>query len=126
MDPAARVETLRERIDAGERGGSPRDREALLAFEDQLALRSSEYSAHRREKLLRHCTRLSEHVDAELADAPDDEDAAKPFVRWIHREYDNPETNRDYRLVLRAFGKHLTEGDELPPGVEWVPAGTPS
>lgn len=126
MDPAEKVATLRDRIDAGDRGGSPEDREALLAFEDQLALLSSQYSAHRREKLLRHLTRLSEHVDGDLVDVPASEDAAKPFVRWIHREYDNPETNRDYRLALRAFGKHTTDGDELPEGVDWIPAGTPS
>jgi integrase len=126
MDPATKVDTLRERIGAGERGGSAADREALLAFEDQLAILPSEYSAHRREKLLRHCTRLSEHVDADLVDVPHSEDAAKPFVRWIHREYDNPETNQDYRLALRAFGKHVTDGDELPDGVDWIPASTPS
>lgn len=126
MDQEARIQTLRDKLDSGERGGSEADRAALLEFEDTLALLTSEYSAHRREKLLRHCTRMSEHVDTDLAETLDDEAAAKTVVRWINRTYDNPETNRDYRIALRMFGKRLEGGDEVPDSLAWVPASTPS
>lgn len=126
MDPERRVRTLRDKLDRDDRGGCPRDRDALLEFEDTMALLSSEYSAYRREKLLRHCTRISEHADTDIAAVIDDEAAAKTVVRWINRQYDNPETNRDYRVALRGFAKHLTDGDDIPDSVSWVPASTPS
>jgi integrase len=126
MDPEHRVQTLRDKLASDERGGCPRDRDSLREFEDTLALLSSEYSAYRREKLLRHCTRISEHADIDITAVLDDEAAAKTAVRWINRQYDNPETNRDYRVALRAFGKHLTDGDDVPDSVSWIPASTPS
>ncbi|HMB50119.1 MAG TPA: site-specific integrase, partial [Natronoarchaeum rubrum] len=107
-DPRSQIETLRDRLDAGERDiVDQEDVDILLEFSDQLDLLSSEYSDHRHLKLLRHCTRMAEEVGG-LADALDDRDAAEEIVRWIHRTYDNEETNRDYRVALRMFGKHLT------------------
>jgi len=63
-DPQQGVETLRAKIQAGERGGSDRDRAALMDFSDQLKLMRETYGWHRHEKLLRHCVRISELADA--------------------------------------------------------------
>lgn len=59
-----------------------------------------------------------------LAAARKDRDAAENIVRWINRKYDNEETNRDYRIALRIFGKHTTEGDNQPPSIDWISGQT--
>ena len=127
----ARLNRLIEDIDEGERGGSQKDREALLEFSDRLALLRSEYSVHRHEKLLRHCTIISENVGG-IADALTDKEAAESIVRWINREYTNEETNKDYRIALRMFGKRVAEVREdiptnekgVPESLTWVPTTT--
>lgn len=95
----------------------------LLDFSDQLDLLKSEYTDHRHNKLLRHCTIMAEEVGG-LADALEDEETAEDLVRWIHRNYDNEYTNSDYRTALRVFGKRVTDGDGHPQGIEWIPSGT--
>ncbi len=125
MGAQDQVETLEDAIEGGERDVSERDADALLEFSSRMALLSSEYSAHRNLKLLRHCTRMAEHVDVSLAAARTDREVAETIVEWINRTYENPETNRDYRVALRMFGKRTTEGDEVPDALAWVPATTP-
>lgn len=121
--PADRVETLRkERIPESDKLTED-DADALHDFSDELFLRSSDYSDHRHEKLLRHCVRMAEEAGG-LAAALDDRDAAEDLVRWINRQYDNEETNRDYRIALRVFGKHMTDGSDAPPSIEWVSGQT--
>jgi integrase len=123
-DPDDAVDRLRERIKESEEL-SEADRAKLLDFSDELFLRRSQYSDHRHEKLLRHCTRMAEEVGG-LADALKDRDATEPIVRWINRTYDNEETNRDYRVALRVFGRRATdvEDEQPPPSIDWVPSGT--
>ncbi|PAU83189.1 integrase [Halorubrum salipaludis] len=99
------------------------DKEILLAFSDRIDLLKSEYTDHRHNKLLRHCTIMAEEVGG-LADAFEDRSAAEDIVRWINRTYDNENTNSDYRTALRVLGKRVYEGDGYPPGIEWVPSGT--
>jgi hypothetical protein len=103
------------------------NREALLAFDDALALLNSKYSAHRHLKLLRHVTIMAEEVGG-VADALDDRDAAETLVRWIHRNYDNEETNKDYRVALKIFGHRTSDenGSETPDSLDWIPSGTSS
>ena len=124
-DPGSQIETLRERIETSEEIAAA-DREALLDFSDELYLLQTEYGDHRHLKLLRHCTRIAEHVGG-LADALKDRDAAEEIVRWINRTYDNEETNRDYRIALRVFGRRTADGngDDPPDSIKWVPSGTP-
>ncbi|WP_135852585.1 site-specific integrase [Halorussus salinus] len=126
-DPRDSVETLREKIENGERDiDQQADRDALLEFSRTLDLLSTEYSDYRHLKLLRHCTRMAEHVGG-LADALDDRDAAEDIVAWINRTYDNEETNRDYRSAIRVFGKRTTDSDDaVPESLAWVPTGTSS
>jgi integrase len=121
--PANRVETLREKRIPENDQLTDADEEALLEFSDELYLRKADYSDHRHEKLLRHCVRMAEEV-GDLADALDDRDRAEDLVRWINREYDNEETNRDYRIALRVFGKHLTDGSDPPESINWVSGQT--
>lgn len=58
-------------------------------------------------------------------------DAAEKIVRWINKTYENEETNRDYRVALRVFGRRTTDdgvdGPNSPPEpIDWVPSGTSS
>lgn len=124
-DPGPQIETLRERVRESDEIAAP-DREVLLEFSNELYLLQTEYGDYRHLKLLRHCTRMAEHVGG-LADALDNRDAAENIVRWINRTYDNVETNRDYRIALRVFGRRTANdnGDEPPESIEWVPSGTP-
>jgi len=106
---------LRDQLEAGERGGSDFDREALLECSDRLRRMRAEYTWHRHLKILRHCTIMSEQAPINVADTRDDPDACRAALDWIHREYDindTPYTNQDYRCVLRTFGKR-TLGREL-------------
>lgn len=119
------IERLRDRIKDSDEI-DPGAGEALIEFSDQLYLRSSDYSDHRHEKLLRHCTLLAERVGG-LADALEDRDAAEDLVRFINRKYDNEETNRDYRVALRVFGKTVAGEDGDPPeSLAWIPSSTSS
>lgn len=121
-DPRVNIETLRDRIqDSSEI--SDEDRKALIDFSDTLYLLKSEYTDHRHEKLLRHCTRISEEVGG-LATTRRNRDRAEEIVRWINQTYDNEYTNHDYRTALRMFARRTTEGDEIPDTVAWVPSGT--
>ena len=123
-DGATRVESLRDRIEESEEV-SEADRTALIDFSNELKLRNKEYSDYRHSKLLRHNTIMAEKVGG-VADAIDDRDEAERLVRWIHDTYDNEETNRDYRVALRVFGKHLTPGDDVPDALEWISTATSS
>lgn len=123
-NPKQQIETLRDRIrDSDEI--SDADKEVLLEFSDRMELLKSEYTPHRHNKLLRHCTRIAENVGG-LADALKDRDAAEEIVRWINREYENEYTNHDYRTALRVLGGRITEGDidEKPDSIAWIPSGT--
>ncbi|CCQ34284.1 Tyrosine recombinase XerC protein [Halorhabdus tiamatea SARL4B] len=123
-DETDKYENLRERIhDSADI--SDADAEALDAFAERLDLLNSEYSVARKAKLLNHLVIIAEsHGD--LAAVLEDRDAAESAVAWINRRYDNEETNRDYRVALRVFGRHVTDGDDVPPTLEWIPSGTPS
>jgi integrase len=129
--PTRQLETLREQIENGERGGAADDQESLLDFINRLRLLGSQYSDQRREKLLRHCTIIAEEVGG-LADALEDREAAEEVVLWINRTYDNEETNKDYRNALRTFGKRIAEGsgsfetndNGVPESIAWVPTTT--
>lgn len=140
-DPKDAVETLREKLQNGERGGCEIDQDLLLDFSDELRLRREDYGHHRHEKLLRHNARMSEHADSCLhesiigSDAVEDtdgfdeaKDAAKTVVRWIHDTYDiedgSQETNRDYRVAFRMLAKHVTRGDSIPDTHDWISTKT--
>ena len=130
-DPEREIETLVGHLRSGERGGSEDDREALLDFADVLALQPHETGAHRQIKLLRHCTRIAEEVGG-LTRALDERDAAEDIVRWIHAEYDNPETNKDYRVALKGFGRRVTDKgvendpNEPPESLAWIASSMPN
>ena len=109
-----------------------RDRELIQELDRQLGLR--QYSDDRQLKLIRHCKTLAGVVETSkgpddtpevtLSDALDDREAAEEMVSWINRTYQNEETNRDMRVALRVFGKHVTDGDDVPETLEWIPSTT--
>lgn len=121
-DIRKQIENLRDRIRESN-DIDPEDKEKLLAFSDRIDLLRSEYTDHRHNKLLRHCTIMAEQVGG-LADALKNRGAAEDLVRWINRTYDNENTNSDYRTALRVFGKRVHGDDGYPPGIEWIPSGT--
>lgn len=139
MGTRSRIKNLQERIrlhsdlseETPDTDDSPRirddDAEALLEFSKQLDLLSSEYSDYRHEKLLRHCVIMAEQVGG-LAETLEDRDAAEDIVRWINTERSTEnyaeETNQDYRVAIRIFGKRTLKSDEVPESLSWVPTGT--
>lgn len=128
-DPKRSVETLREKLETDNRGGCEADRDALLRFSDRLKLLRETYSWYRHRKLLRHCVRMAELCPVRLVDALDSRDAAEAIVRWIHDEYDldeTPETNQNYRVAIRMFGKRLGDDDEIPPSLSWITTTLPT
>jgi integrase len=139
MGTRSRIENLQERIkkrsglieEEPEEDDCPQitddDAEALLEFSKQLDLLSSEYSDYRHEKLLRHCVIMAEQV-GKLSEALKDRDAAEDIVRWINTERSTEhyaeETNHDYRVAIRIFGKRTLKLDEVPESLVWIPTGT--
>jgi integrase len=115
------IDRLEDRIDDSD-DLSSRDRELLHEFSRQLDLTPSRFSNQRHEKYLRHAVLLAERTDG-LADALEDRRAAEDIVRHIHREHENADTNRDYRIAFRIFGELVTEGDDKPSSISWVPSG---
>ena len=134
-----RIENLRERIkkrsgladEELENADVPTiaedDAEKLLEFSRQIDLLNSEYTDYRHEKLLRHCVIMAEQVGG-LAGALEERDDAEKVLLWINTQRDTPEyseeTNQDYRVALRIFGKRTLKMDEVPESLAWVPTGT--
>jgi len=123
-DAGDKYENLRERLQAGE-DVSDADATVLEEFAQRLDLLNSEYSIARKAKLLNHLVVMAEE-HGDLAAVLDDRDAAEHLVAWINRRYDNEETNRDYRVAVRVFGRHVTDGDDVPDPLDWIPSGTSS
>ncbi len=117
------IENFRDRIrESGKI--TEQDQDLLIEFSNRLDLMQSEVGEYRHKDLLGYCTRLAENVGG-LAESLEDRDAAEEIVRYVNRNYDNRETNRDYRDAVRQFGKRLTEDDDLPPSLDWIPSGLP-
>ena len=112
--PEQSIRRLRERLDNSE-AISPADADALRDMSDRVRLLGpSEYSDFAHEKYLMRAVKLAEEVGG-IADALEDKDAAEDLVTWINTEQtDSAETNKDYRVTLRQFGKLATDGDEIP------------
>lgn len=122
INPSRLIETLRDKLETGERGHEA-DRDILFKFSNKLFLLNSVYSDHRHEKLLRHCVRMSEEAGP-IGEILTDKDATERVLSWVNRTYDNEETNRDYRSAIRVFATRVTDSDEPPESVAWVPTGT--
>ena len=130
-DPRGSIKRLCEQIKTSD-SVTEADREALLSFSDQLDLLKSEYGDQRHEKLLRHCAIMagqSERIsddnlpDVALSATLESKAAANDMLRWINGRYSNEETNKDYRLALRMFGKRLNDG-EIPDTLDHIPTTT--
>lgn len=106
---------LREQLETGERGGSDRDRDALVKFSKRLQRMREEYTWYRHLKLLRHNVIMSEQASVDIVDTRTEVDACEILLDWIHENYDieeTPYTNQDYRVAVRIFAKR-TLGREL-------------
>lgn len=60
-----------------------------------------------------------------MVDAFDDVHAVKEISRWIKRNFDSEETKRDYRIAVRRFGEHSSEGNDIPEPMQKLSVGTP-
>jgi integrase len=128
-DPEGRLNKLREDIETSDRI-SDRDRDLLCDFDDELALRRSQYATATRYKLLQYCSQMAGHAsripveelpDVELHAALSDREAAEDVVRWIHDRYDNAESNAAFRRALRTCGRlAVGEPGGLPDAVAWI------
>ncbi|WP_238717513.1 hypothetical protein [Natronorubrum halophilum] len=127
-NPEQSIKRLRERIDSVE-DMSQDDAEALRRMSDQIRiLGPSKYGDFAHDKYLMRAVKMAQEVGG-LADALEDRSAAEQLVAWINTEKANsPETNKDYRVTLRQFGKLASDDDvdEIPESLEWVPGGYPS
>lgn len=117
-DYRTQIENLRERVRTSE-AISDEEKELLIEFSETLDLLRSTYTDDRHKKLLGHCVRLAENVGG-LDDALEDRNAAEDIVRYIHRTFDNEESNRDNRVAIRMFGEHMSEGDGKPQSIDWI------
>jgi integrase len=126
-NPQRAVETMREKLQDGAYDITDADREVLLDLDRTIQLLGpSEFGAYQHEFLLRRNLKLAKDVGG-LADALEDRSTAEDLIAWIHREQnDSPETNKDYRVALRNFGKHVTDSDDVPETLDWIPGGYPS
>lgn len=135
--PSTSITRLRARLgdeDAIERVERPvaetdiseADATVLLRMSDRIRLLGqSEYSDWSHEKYLMRLVALASETGG-LAAALDDRDAAERLVAYINREKaGSPETNKDYRVSLRQFGKLATDGDSIPESLAWIPGGYP-
>lgn len=124
--PRASIDRLRERLDESS-DISDADADALRRMTTRIDLLGpASIGDHSHEKYLMRCVKLAEEVGG-LADALERRGAAEELVAWINTEKTgSPETNKDYRVSLRQFGKHATGGDGLPESIAWVPGGYPS
>lgn len=138
MSTRDQIEHLRDRIErrSGLSDESPDDdapeiadddAKELLKFSRQLDILNSEYGDYRHLKLLRHCVIIGEKVGG-LAEALEERDAAEEILLWINTERSPPEfseeTNQDYRVAIRIFGKRTLKMDEVPESLAWIPTGT--
>jgi integrase len=125
-DPRGEIETLRNRLENGERGDTDRARDTLLRLSSNLDLIPSEVGDYRHRDILRRCTIMAEAVGGDLlVNALEDRAAAERIVRWINRTHDNEHTNVDYRKDLRCFGRYAnTITDEPPESLSWIPTST--
>ncbi|WP_254530438.1 tyrosine-type recombinase/integrase [Natrinema gelatinilyticum] len=119
-DYRSQIKNLRERARMSD-DISEEDGELLIVFSDTMDLLRSEYGDPRHKKLLGNCVRLAEEVGG-LADALEDRKAAEQIIRYINREYDNEESNRDYRIALRMFGERVSDGEGKPDSIDWIPS----
>lgn len=127
-NPEQSIKRLRERVEEAE-DMSDRDAEALQRMSDRIRiLGPSKYSDFAHEKYLMRAVKMAQEVGG-LADALEDRGAAERIVGWINTEKaDSPETNKDYRVTLRQFGKLASDDDVdgIPESLEWVPGGYPN
>lgn len=117
-DYRTQIENLRERARTSE-AISEDDGDLLIKFSNRMDLLQSDYTDARHKKLLGNCVRLAEEVGG-LTAALENRKAAEEFVMYINREYDNEESNRDYRIALRMFGEHATDDDGKPDSIDWI------
>lgn len=130
-NPSQSIQRLRERVSEAE-DMSQADADVLQRMSDHIRiLGPSKFSDHAHEKYLMRCVKMAQEVGG-LADALEDRDAAEQIVAWINsKKANSPETNKDYRVALRQFGKHATDEDVggaegIPKSLRWVPGGYPN
>jgi integrase len=102
------------------------DADVLLEYSHELdALGQAALGDASHEKYLMRLVKMAEEVGG-LADALEDERAAKKLNSWVNEVYQNPESNKTARDSIRSFGEHATDGEGKPDSIAWIPTGYPS
>lgn len=118
------IERLRERIEESDEIVEA-DRELLIDFSDRLWLLKSTYSDARHKMLLEFGFRMA-RAAGPIHTSLEDREEAERIVRWIHKTYDNEDSNRNYRAALRVLGKRVGDDDEVPESLDWISSTTSS
>jgi integrase len=125
--PETSIDRLVERAEAAE-DMTEADAAVILGAHDEIELLGrQEFSVASHETILMHAVKFAVEVGG-LHDAirEEDREATESLVRWINREYDNPETNKRKRTALRRLAALASDGEEIPDSVAWVPSTYPS
>jgi integrase len=123
-NPRREIRSLQERIRTSNKIGEA-DRELLLLFNRRLHAMDSRFGEFRIRDLLRRCTIIAEETD-KLEDALESREAAEDIVLWIKDRSKNENTRHGYRNALRVFGELVTDADEKPDSISWIPSGVSS
>lgn len=119
--PREEIETLRAEIEDDPDVASE-DADLLIEFSHTL---DDTKSDRRHVKFLRHCVRIAEeNEDGLLVASLEDREAAETLVDWTLEEWDNEDVSRNFRIALRVLGKQVTEGDDYPESIDWIPTHT--
>jgi hypothetical protein len=133
-DPEARISVLLDSIREADTV-APEDKDALETYNREVRRKQSQIGTRRRLKNLRHLGMMAgysqkydpeELPDIRLVDCLEDRDTVGVLLDWIHDQYPNPETNRDFRSAIRSFGKHYTDGQDHPDHIAEVSGSPPS
>ena len=96
------------------------EQDALLTLDRKLRARRNKIKPITHRDYLGLNYRLARDTEVDITDGFEDESVSEHVVSWIHREYPNPETNRDYRTAYKRLSTLVTDGDEPPKGMRWI------
>ncbi|MFB6205630.1 MAG: tyrosine-type recombinase/integrase [Haloglomus sp.] len=125
--PEATIARLVERAEASA-DMSEADAAVIFDAHDEIELLGrQEFSVASHETILMHAVKFAVEVGGlHAAIREGDREATERIVRWINREYDNPETNKRKRTALRRLAALASDGEGMPDSVAWVPSTYPS
>jgi integrase len=96
------------------------EKDHLLTLRRKLRARRDQVGLIKQRDHLGRNYRLARDTDVDITEGFFDETIAEHVTGYIHDNYENPETNRDYRTSYKYFSKLVTEGNTAPSGTKWI------